>query len=101
MGDRTELFKRFLPILVVASAPFYEVLLLVYIQPPPLNYIVASLPPAIIAFYVYQVLKRREKLFVKQILSTWTYDQRKHLKEYAELLKKKRKKNRSIDQPKI
>jgi hypothetical protein len=94
MGDFESLVKNLFNILIVGTAPLYELVLLMYVQPPPLNYVAAALPPAGLAAYALYLERKREKLFFKQLKSTWTYNMEKSVKEYTELIKNQKEKKK-------
>lgn len=92
MPDWVELGKNLVVLLCVVAAPYYEAVLLIYVQPFPLNYVAVSIPPAILAYIIYRRTRKKAKQLVKQLRSSWTYDMEKFLEDYTELLDKKKKK---------
>ena len=90
MGDSGELAKTLFYLVSVATAPFCELVLFFYVEPP-FNYVAASIPPALLSYILYRRERKKEKLFIEQLKSTWKYDMEKSLREYKELLEKKKK----------
>lgn len=92
MPDWVELGKNLAVLICVVTAPYYEAVLLIYVQPFPLNYFAVCIPPGILAYIIYRRTKKRGKQLIQRLMSSRTYDMEKSLQDYEELLEKKQKK---------